>query len=232
MIAALGRGFAVIAISSAYVCWNVKEDLHNVGEILPEWIARSGVERLPVVALGASTGGWFVSRFANQFRFHAIVLMVAEGRFCKERLEFMPPVMFVHMVKDVARVQQIRADMAVLTASGVSVREHLCMEFPVLRDFFARCIPYIDNDTSALMVEKLVANGSLTEERLLKNDARWFDWSLPLEANDLLPADLRAHVEEELNVAFAFHEFSSLAAPEVFQWFDYHIQGSSFVGPA
>lgn len=67
-------------------------------------------------------------------------------------------------------------------------------------------------------------NGSLTQERLLKNDARWFDWSKALEEMDLLPNQLRAHVEQELNVAFAFHEFSSIAAPEIFQWFEYHIQ--------
>lgn len=92
------------------------------------------------MALGSSTGGWFVSQFAMQFRFDAIVLMVAEARFkgfnlMNSTVRY-PPVMFVHMVKDVARAKQIRVDMAAMTewrscvgvfgAGGARVTGFLC----------------------------------------------------------------------------------------------------------
>jgi len=43
----------------------------------------------------------------------------------------------------------------------------------VLPDLFSRRIPYIGHVSSALMVAAF--NGSLTQEKLLKNDVRWFD---------------------------------------------------------
>jgi hypothetical protein len=229
-IAALNRGLAVIAVSSVSVCWNLHEDMRNAEAILHEWIGRQRLHLLPVVALGSSTGGWFVSRMAHRFRFEAIVLMVAEARFSgvNETMERYPPVMFVHMVKDVVRARTIRVDMEELARAKVEVAEVVCREVPVAADFFSLRIPYVDNVTSGEMVAALVAHKALTAERLMKQDARWFDWSLVLEERNLLPAQIRDHVEQELNVAFAFHEFSSLPTPEILQWLDFQVQARNF----
>ncbi|KAG0562442.1 hypothetical protein KC19_9G146600 [Ceratodon purpureus] len=227
VISAIEHRFAVIAISSTGVCWNLDDDQENVVRILDDWIGQHGLHELPVVALGSSTGGWFVSRIAGyRVRFEAIVLVVAEGRFGGRVnvTERYPPVMFVHMVKDVVRARRIRADMEELQRGGVEVAEVECGEVPISDGYFAVRIPVVDVVTSKKIVAALVANGSLTSRRVMKQDARWFDWSLVLEERNLLPPQLREHVEQELNVAFAFHEFSSHPGPEILQWLGLHVQ--------
>jgi len=93
----------VIAICGTTVGWNLKEDVHNAGGILREWIERRGLHGL---SIGLQGDGLFLN-WVKQFRFDAIVLMVAEARFKVLNLTY-PPVMFVLMVKDVARAKQIR----------------------------------------------------------------------------------------------------------------------------
>ena len=98
------------------------------------------------------------------------MLIVAEARFSgmNKTMEAYPPVMFVHMVTDVAWAQTIRVDMEELARAKVEVAEVVCGEVPVAANFFSLGIPYVDNATSREMVAALVAEKALTTDPLMK----------------------------------------------------------------
>lgn len=228
LLQALERGFAVIAISSTDVCWSVKDDMEPTKVILSDWILEKGLKQLPVVGLGSSTGGYFLSVFAHQFKFHALVLMVAEGQFGEvQNRTYYPPVLFVHMPKDEARAEHIKFSLELLKMKGVEAEDERCMELPVLSDFFTQRIPGVDNDTSRRMVGVLQQSGCVDDRGFVKQDSRWFDWDFPFKKQGILAMKqdprFQVQVQEELNIAFGFHEFTSLPSERIFAWFSKHI---------
>ncbi|CAK8561517.1 unnamed protein product [Lathyrus sativus] len=78
----LAEGFVVITISSARRCWSYgNNEVLIVKDILEWWIGERKLEKLPLVALGASSGGYFVSLLATVKKFNSIVLMIVERMF-------------------------------------------------------------------------------------------------------------------------------------------------------
>jgi hypothetical protein len=63
------------------------------------------------------------------------------------------------------------------------------------------------------------------EQGFLKNDGRSTPWKKAAEEAKVLPEGfkLERHVTEELNLAYAFHEFTSLKNGEIFEWFESHM---------
>lgn len=107
--------------------------------------------KLPLVGLGASAGGYFLSVLANDVRFRGIVLMISQGLFDQmdEIAADYPPTLFVHMPKDVDRRRKIDRHMEILRKAGIEVQEVKRMEFPLTPNWLADRILGLDHTTSS-----------------------------------------------------------------------------------
>lgn len=223
---ALARRFAVITISSAGRCWTLGEEKLVVRDIIRWWVERHKLEKLPLVALGASSGGYFVSALAKGLRFNGVALMIAEGVFNQMDIpEDYPPTLFVHMPKDSYRQRKIGEFLEVLRNKGIDVAEIECMEFPLSRNFFADRIPGLDQANSTKLFELFQEKGFIDENGYMRSDGRRTRWKEALrESNAIfLDKNLVHHVQEELNLAFAYHEMTSLQSEQIFKWLETHM---------
>ncbi|XVF60790.1 hypothetical protein PTKIN_Ptkin08bG0076700 [Pterospermum kingtungense] len=222
---ALARKFAVLTISSAGRCWTYGKDRLIVEDIIRWWVKRQKLEKLPLVALGASSGGYFVSALANHLKFSSITLMIAEGVFDQmDIIEDYPPTLFVHMPKDVGRQQKITEFMEVLRIKGIDVAEVECMELPLSPTFLSDRIPGFDQTISATLFNLFRKKGFIDENGYMKRDGRATRWKEALQdSKTTLMEDLVHPVQEELNLAFAYHEMTSLPSEEIFKWFESHM---------
>ena len=86
---ALRRGYAVLSVSSRAQCWSLDPasgdgtELAAVESIINWWVKERHPELggLPLVGIGASSGGYFVSALAGRVRFSSVAIMIAEGVF-------------------------------------------------------------------------------------------------------------------------------------------------------
>ncbi|XP_017984493.1 PREDICTED: uncharacterized protein LOC18612148 [Theobroma cacao] len=223
---ALARKFAVLTISSAGRCWTFGKERLIVEDIIRWWVKRQNLEKLPLVALGASSGGYFVSALANDLKFSSIALMIAEGIFDQmDIIEDYPPTLFVHMPKDVHRQQKITEFMEVLKNKGIDVAEIECMELPLSTTFLSDRIPGLDQTISARLFNLFKEKGFIDENGYMKRDGRATPWKQALQESKttFLEKDLVHPVQEELNLAFAYHEMTSLQSEQIFKWFESHM---------
>ncbi|GAV65163.1 hypothetical protein CFOL_v3_08678 [Cephalotus follicularis] len=223
---ALARKFAVITISSAGRCWTLGKEKLIVKDIIRWWVVRNKLEKLPLVALGASSGGYFVSSLATNLRFSSITLMIAEGVFDRVDItEDYPPTLFVHMPKDIHRQRKISEYLKILRDKGIDVADIECMEFPLSPNFLADRIPDLDLTVSAKLFELFQNKGFIDKKGYMVDDGRETRWREALrETNSLsLVMNLVPHIQEELNVAFAYHEMTSLQSERIFDWFETHM---------
>ncbi|KAB8518531.1 hypothetical protein FH972_025415 [Carpinus fangiana] len=223
---ALARKFAVLTISSAGRCWTLGKERFIVKDIMKGWVERNKLQQLPIVALGASSGGHFVSVLATELKFSSITLMIAEGVFDKIDIsEDYPPTLFVHMPKDVSRQQKIDENLELLRNKGVDVAEIECMEFPLSPHLLSDRIPGIEQTFSIKLFELFRDKGFIDENGYMKNDGRATRWKAALrESKSYIPDQhLAQHIQEELNLAFAFHEMTSLHSEQIFKWFESHM---------
>ncbi|KAF8007786.1 hypothetical protein BT93_K1702 [Corymbia citriodora subsp. variegata] len=222
----LSRKFAVLTVSSAGRCWTMAEERLIVRDIIRWWVGKNKLEKLPLVALGASSGGYFVSALTTNLRFSSIVLMIAEGMFDRMDVpEDYPPTLFVHMPKDAVRQQKIDEFMPVLKSKGIDVAAVECVEFPLSASTFADRIPGVDENVSAKLFELFRSKGFVDANGYMKRDGRATHWKKALKENKniLLDRQLVNHVQEELNLAFAYHEMTSLQSEQIFKWFESHM---------
>nr|GEX82924.1 putative alpha/beta hydrolase fold protein [Tanacetum cinerariifolium] len=188
------KKFAVVAVSSTEKCWSMMKETEVVKNVLRFWVEREGLGGLSFVALGASSGGYFVSMLASKMRFSSIVVMIAEGVF--DRIDVgkdYPATLFVHMPKDKARKKMIGENIGVMRREGVDVAEV---------EWFVNKQGYLVNDGRVLPWKE-----AMNERRI----------SLP---NKLLVN----YIQEELNVAYAYHEMTSLQNEQIFDWFESHLR--------
>ncbi|KAB1223262.1 hypothetical protein CJ030_MR2G002423 [Morella rubra] len=223
---ALSRKFAVLTISSAGRCWTFGKEKFIVKDIIKWWSEKNKLQRLPLVALGVSSGGYFVSALATELKFSSITLMIAEGLF--DQMDITgdyAPTLFVHMPKDQPRQQKIHENLEVLRNKGVDVAEIECKEVPLSPHILADRIPGIGQTVSAKLFELFQDKGFVDSNGYMKNDARATRWKQALrESNIHLPDQhLSQHIKEELNLAFAYHEMTSLHSEEIFKWFESHM---------
>ncbi|KAF3444959.1 hypothetical protein FNV43_RR14652 [Rhamnella rubrinervis] len=223
---ALAQNFAVLTISSAGRCWTYGEEIRIVKDIIRWWVKKNKLEQLNLVALGASSGGYFVSVLATVLKFSSITLMIAEGMFDHLDIkESYPPTLFVHMPKDVYRRQKIDENMEILRNKGVDVAEIECMEFPLSPNFLADRVPGVDHSVSAMLFKLFRHKGFIDENGYMRNDGRKTHWRKAVKENKVVFQDenLGHHIQEELNLAFAYHEMTSLHSDQIFKWFESHI---------
>lgn len=223
---ALALKFAVVSISSAGRCWSFGNEVMVVKDIIRWWVEKQRLQHLPLVALGASSGGYFVSVLATELNFSSITLMIAEGVFDRMDIkENYPPTLFVHMPKDAHRRQKIGENMELLRNKGVDVAEVECMEFPLSPHLFADRIPGIDQSISVKLFELFQHRGFIDENGYMRNDGRKTHWKEVLKEDKSISIDehLLHPIQEELNLAFAYHEMTSLHTDQIFKWFESHM---------
>ncbi|CAI0449193.1 unnamed protein product [Linum tenue] len=226
---ALARNFAVVTISSRGRCWTFGEEMLTVKDMLEWWVHKHKIHTVPLVALGASSGGYFVSALATNLKFSSITIMIAEGVFGEMDIpEDYPPTLFVHMPKDVHRQQQISVYMEMLKSKGIDVAEVECLDLPLSKNFLADRVPGLDPIVSAKLFNLFKDKGFVNEQGYMKKDGRATRWKEALRGSQImLDKNLFQHVQEELNLAFAFHEMTSLPSDAIFKWFESHMKSSS-----
>ncbi|CAN6571219.1 unnamed protein product [Malus baccata var. baccata] len=214
---ALARKFAVLTISSAGTCWTMGKEIIVVKDIIRWWVEKNKLEKLPLVAMGASSEGYFVSVLATVLKFNSIAIMIAEG---------LPPTLFMHMPKDIVRQQKIDKHMKILEKKGVDVAEIECMEFPLSPHLLADRIPGLDQSVSAKLFELFRKKGFINENGCMKNDRRKTRWKEAVRESKIVSLDdhLTHYIQEELNLPFAYHEMTSLHADRMFKWFESHMK--------
>jgi hypothetical protein len=230
---ALRRGYAVLAVSSRAECWSLDaadgSELAAVESIIGWWVKEKHPELggLPLVGIGASSGGYFVSALAARVRFSSVAIMIAEGVFAAmhEIPAGYPPALFVHMPKDAERAQMVAASVGQLKSKHVDVREVQCDAFAVSAEFLAARIPGLTRMVADGIVDVLRHKSFLDDKGFLKKDGRSTPWKGAAEEAKVLPEgfSLERHVTEELNIAYAYHEFTSLKNGEIFEWFESHM---------
>jgi hypothetical protein len=234
--AALGRGYAVLAVSSRAECWSLDaaggeegSELAAVESIIRWWTTEEfpQLAGLPLVGIGASSGGYFLSALAARVKFRSVAVMIAEGVYgtMTDIPASYPPSLFVHMPKDAERAGLVADSMGKLKAKSVDVREIRCGDFAVSAEFLAKRVPGLTRAVADALVEVLRRKGFVDEKGFLKKDGRRTPWKKAAEEAKVLPEGfhLERHVTEELNVAFAYHEFTSLKNTEIFEWFEHHM---------
>ncbi|VFQ84137.1 unnamed protein product [Cuscuta campestris] len=224
---ALSRKFAVLAISSARRCWSFGEERRKVKYIINWWVSKQNLEDLPLVALGASSGGYFVSLLATDIQFSSIVLMIAEGLFDRINTKNgYPPTLFVHMPRDGARKLSIERFIILLKGNGVDVGEIECWEFPLSPEFLAGRVPGLNQTVSVKLFELFQEKGFVDKRGYMRKDGRSIQWDdlAVKEMKSLLPdMTLVKHIQEEMNLAYGYHEMTSLQSEEIFNWFESHL---------
>lgn len=224
---ALSRKFAVLTVSSAGRCWSFGNERLVVAGVVKWWIEKQKLEKLPLVALGASSGGYFVSALAADLRFNSITLMIAEGLFSRMDIpKDYPPTLFVHMPKDEARKVSVDENVKVLKEMGVDVAEIKCMEFPLSPNFLADRIRNLDLTISVELFRLFQEKGFIDKNGFMRNDGRATRWKAALRERKIFLPDknLVNHIQEELNLAFSYHEMTSLQTEQIFSWFESHMK--------
>ncbi|KAG8386739.1 hypothetical protein BUALT_Bualt03G0180400 [Buddleja alternifolia] len=223
---ALARRFAVLAISSKGVCWSLGEERWVVKDMIKWWIAKQNLEKLPIFALGASSGGYFVSVLATEVRFRAVTLMIAEGVFSHLDIKKdYPSTLFVHMPKDEKRKMRIEKYLVAMREKGIDVAEIKCMEFPLTPELFANRVPGLDLTLSMKLFNVFQDKGFIDENGYMRDDGRAIPWKTALEERNVHLPDksLVNHIQEEMNLAFAYHEMTSLQSQQILDWFESHM---------
>lgn len=223
---ALARKYAVVAVSSRGVCWSLGEERWIVKDIIRWWIAKQKLEKLPVFALGASSGGYFVSVLAAELQFRAIALMIAEGVYSHlDITKDYPSTLFVHMPKDESRKRKIKRYLVAMRDKGIDVAEIECLEFPITPEFFANRIPGLDLVLSVKLFDVFQEKGFVDKNGYMRDDGRKIPWKTAVEERNILLPDksLVNHIQEEMNLAFAYHEMTSLQSQQIFDWFESHM---------
>ncbi|KAG2499116.1 hypothetical protein HYH03_002700 [Edaphochlamys debaryana] len=240
------RGYAVVAVSSrARVppnCWqsfwihgpgfdppSQHEDFidwHRVKRVLDTLLPREGLSRLPLFALGGSSGGGFVLGLPGVMpgRVAGVAVQGQGGppSIAREYRtisgETYPPTVFVHMPRDTTTAQVVAKDIDAFRKEGVVVREVRVHPQPLTPLYLAqRCAPEIDEPTSRAIHEAFRAADYIDEVGYLRHNPRDAPSWRQMLIDARLPGWDRLHVPvaqanalaEELNLLFAGHELTS-----------------------
>uniref|UniRef100_A0ACD5VZD4 Uncharacterized protein n=1 Tax=Avena sativa TaxID=4498 RepID=A0ACD5VZD4_AVESA len=223
---ALRRRFAVLAVSSAGECWSLGHEVGAAKRAIQSWTAKNGLGDLPVAALGASSGGYFVSRLAAEMSFAAIVIMISEGAFGPAGApRSYPPTMFLHMPKDSRRVALVERNMKMLRSSGVEVRELRSLEVPLTPTLLSERIHGLDQGLSERIWKIFSEEGFVDERGYMRKDGRATPWKDAVVKRGFWEEVSRwaEHIQEELNLAYGKHEMTSIQADEMFDWIEEHL---------
>lgn len=227
---ALRAGFAVIAISSQdrliSRCWDIDTDGPIVQKALTAFREQHNLAALPLVALGASSGGAFVLLLAGTVRFRAVIsqIMAVPPPMLPEP---MPPTLFVHMLRDQRTASMVNKCVRKLRNSSGAAAGSGQLEVRAQKPtaaFFTKRIEGLTHATATELHEALRRHKLLDADGYLAADPRGSPWRAAIRATpglaeklpgpgggakaDSLVPDASA-VAEALNVAWAAHEIVS-----------------------
>lgn len=219
----------MLAVASAGECWSPGKEVDVARRVIRSWAAKNGLEGLPVVALGASSGGYFVSRLAVKMSLAAVVIMIAEGAFGSSAGALpavYPPAMFIHMPKDKRRAALVDKNSKMLMKNGVEVKELQSLELPLTPTLLSERIPGLDRGLSERIWTVFREEAFVDDKGYMKQDGRETPWKDALVKRGLWEevSALADHIQEELNLAYGYHEMTSLHADEMFDWVDKHLR--------
>ncbi|KAG2499115.1 hypothetical protein HYH03_002699 [Edaphochlamys debaryana] len=232
------RGYAVVAVSSRARtrsrCWQsfwgggggedyasgeeLTTDWQRVKRVLDTLLPREGLSRLPLFALGGSSGGGFVLGLPGVMPGR---IMGGPPGIAKDYKlvsgETYPPTMFVHMPRDTHIGQLVSMDVEDMRKEGVVVREVRVHPQPLTPLYLAqRCAPEIDEPTSRAIHEAFRAADYIDAAGHLRHNPRAAPSWRRLLAGAQVPGLDRLRLEsdasplsEELNLLFAGHELTS-----------------------
>ncbi|KAL0306741.1 UNVERIFIED_CONTAM: hypothetical protein Sradi_6091400 [Sesamum radiatum] len=108
---------------------------------------------------------------------------------------------------------------------GIDVAEIKCTEFPLTSQFFANRIPGLDLNLSVKLFNVFQEKGFIDKNGYMRDDGRAIPWKTALEERNILLPDksLINHIQEEMNLAFAYHEMTSLQSEQILDWFESHL---------
>ncbi|KAF6136054.1 hypothetical protein GIB67_000458 [Kingdonia uniflora] len=126
------------------------------------------------------------------------------------------------MPKDRTMMHLINEDMKALRQKGIYVAKIKCAEFFLTPNLLCR-VPSLSQSVSQGLFKLFHEKGFIDQNTYMRNDGRATYWKEALkerktllsETNQLIP-----HIQEELNLAFAYHEIASLQSKEIFSWFE------------
>uniref|UniRef100_A0A453FE99 Uncharacterized protein n=2 Tax=Aegilops tauschii subsp. strangulata TaxID=200361 RepID=A0A453FE99_AEGTS len=224
---ALRRRLAVLAVASAGDCWSLGKEVGAAKRAIQSWTAKNGLGGLPVVALGASSGGYFVSRLAAKMSLAAVVMMISEGVFDPAGAPpGYPPSMFLHMPKDYKTAALVGRNVKMLRSNGVEVRELQSLELPLTPTLLSDRIPGLDHGLSE-RIWKIFSEEGFTDDRgYMRKDGRATPWKNAVVKRGFWEevSQWAEHIQEELNLAYGYHEMTSLQNDEMLNWIEEHLK--------
>lgn len=237
---AVARSYAVVAFSSQdrtfRSCWDVVAppritvDIQKTKNSVKELATREAWDKLPMFALGASSGGALVALLPFHLKLQGVCLQIMAvpsevyKGLATANVHPFPPMLFVHMVRDGVTAAGIAKNVAALTQEGVATKTIGVTPRPLATSFFSERIEGITTATSQRLFLALQEAGLVAADGLLRENPRqrgdlWRDaFKLRVEEKDL-KLDLEA-ISEELNLAWAGHELISDTTNEMLDWFE------------
>lgn len=228
------------AVEQQRRCWAVSyppsnsRDAVRVKAALYGFLRKRGwLHGVPVVGLGASSGGSFVTTFAHTGMLHAQAVYISTGvrpsvtpancallygKRC-------PDTVFVHMPRDTYTSRGVDGASRSLDARGTKVNVFDCPARPLKPDTLAKAIPGLRGRTSMQVYNELLVGGFLSSQGMLFEDPRGSPWSeLLLASSDPTVAAAvetrlgHAGMEEVLNDLYAQHEMTAQFGHAVLQF--------------
>jgi len=223
---ALNRGYVVMAVSGGSgmrSCWYGQRDVAKVGAAVRHIRNVEKLsEDLPLLALGASSGGAFVGLLPGadaSVGLGKLQCIVPEIMDVDSSINDGVPTLFVHMPRDERTASFVAESIADLTSRGVPVKELRVEPRAITPAFLQSCLAEAD---AAKLVTALQDHSVVDSKGFLLSDARGREW-VPA-ALETLPNSLDSFkpdascLAELLNVAWAKHEFSAQYAEEIFDF--------------
>jgi len=236
--ASLAAGLGVVAFSSQQRteprCWSSNWppedniDIVAVMRALPLFLEREKGTHLPLFAIGASSGGTFVSLFARVVKVQLAVIQISPGSQkaldlesgSRMRLERIPSLVFVYMTRDELSAIRIQQVAKYLKDNRVEVDLFECAPHPLTSIQLSDRIELLSEKLSQQLLERLKKAEYLTDDGSLREDPRQSDilsvsiselTHLDSKLNDKpdLLVQLRESLREEFNWAYAEHELTS-----------------------
>jgi zinc transporter 2 len=230
---ALEAGYLVFAVSSHPAnrgkCWDIDRDARRIAKAwkyLQQTLA--GVDRsLPLLALGASSGGALVARLPFKMPdIAAVCVQIAAVDLSFELIGHPYPASeWVYMSRDQAMLPQIQATVDALRRDGLAVRPIEMKPLRITKTFFSDRIPEVSKSLSSKIFDAFKKNKVIDNGGYIIMDPRlsnWRDALLPLSF-DLLPDVLTpdaSPISEEMNVAYAQHEIVSDSMKNTIEFFN------------
>lgn len=221
---ARSRGYVVMAVSGGYgwkSCWGGKPDIPKVASAIRHVRdAENLAPDIPVLAVGASSGGAFVGLLAASEASGGVKhlkCIVPQIMGIKSGMNRGVPTLFVHMPRDKRTAATVEANIKDLQSRGIRVGEIQVHPVPVTVTLLKKCLT---SEAAEVVLRSMQLNEQLDAAGFLKVDPRGREWvkpvrkALPKQHSDTLVPD-ESCLAEVMNVAWAAHEFTAQYAPEI-----------------